>query len=305
MRLAVLMATYNGQTYLQAQIDSILDQKTDIPFDLIVRDDGSTDDTVQILETYQEKGLLTYYTGKNLGAARSFIDLLCSNPGYAYYAFADQDDVWEPGKLNKGLQAVSPVSGPALYCTNAALVDSQLQSLGRNTHREKPTYNLVSVLCLASCAQGCTSVFNKALAQVIQGRSIPDVFIMHDSLVTCLCALIDGTIIYDHDASMQYRMHGSNVFGMVTAKQSLIRVLKSRWQEITTKPKISMYAQANSILNTYKDLISEKNQILCKTVIDAEKRLGARLRLVYNMDLKHDTLNKTLTKKLQILFGND
>lgn len=304
MRLAVLMATYNGQDYLQAQIDSILNQKTDIPFELIVRDDGSTDGTVQILESYREKGLLTYYTGGNLGAARSFIDLLCSNPGYAYYAFADQDDVWDPGKLDKGLQAVMPVSGPALYCANAALVDAQLQSLGRNTHREKPTYNPVSMLCLASCAQGCTSVFNQALAQAIQGRAVPDVFIMHDSLVTCLCALIDGTVIYDHTPSMQYRMHGSNVFGMVTAKQSLVRVLKSRWLEITTKPKISMYAQASSILNTYQDLISEKNQRLCRTVIDAEKRLGPRLRLVFCKELKHDTLNKTLTKKLQILFGN-
>ena len=305
MKLAVLMATYNGQNYLQAQIDSILNQETSIPFDLIVRDDGSKDDTVQILESYREKGLLTYYTGANMGAAKSFIQILRDHPGYDYYAYADQDDVWEPGKLEKGLQAVIGQTEPAIYCTNAALVDSQLQSLGRNTHRERPTYNLVSVLCLASCAQGCTSVFNQALAQAIQQREMPEVFIMHDSLVTCLCALMGGKIIYDHEPSMQYRMHGANVFGMVTAKQSLFRVLKSRWLEITEKPKVSTYTQLRNILNTYGDLISEENQALCKTVIAAEKRLGARLKLVFNKDLKHDTFNKTLTKKLQILFGND
>ena len=304
MRLAVLMATYNGEKFLKAQLDSILHQK-DVAFDLIVRDDGSTDTTVQILEEYREKGLLTYYTGENLGAARSFLHLLCNNPGYDYYACADQDDVWDPDKLSRGICAVEKAEGPALYCTNAALVDDQLQSLGRNTHRAVPNYNLVSVLCLASCAQGCTSVFNKALAQIVQAHETPDVFIMHDSLLTCLCALIGGQIIYEHTPSMQYRMHGANVFGMVTAKQSLRRVIKSRLKEITTKPKVSMYAQANSILCTYADVIPEKNKALCKTVICSEKSLGARLRLVFDRELKHDTWNKTVTKKLQILLGND
>lgn len=305
MRLVVLMATYNGEKFLREQIDSILQQETDIPFDLIVRDDGSTDATLQILESYKEKGCLDYYTEGNLGAAKGFIQLLRDHPDYDFYAYADQDDVWEPGKLQKGLDAVADMAGPALYCTNAALVDSDLQSLGRNTHREMPTYNLVSVLCLACCAQGCTSVFNSALAKVIQEHDMPEVFIMHDSLVTCLCALIGGKIIYDHEPSMKYRMHGSNVFGMVTAKQSLLRVIKSRFKEITTKPKVSMYTQGANILNTYADVISEENQAVLKTVIRSEKSLGARLRLVFSKDLKHDTLNKTVTKKLQILLGND
>lgn len=305
MRLAILMATYNGEKYLQAQIDSILQQETDIPFDLIVRDDGSTDATLDILETYKEKGALSYYAEGNLGAAKGFIQLLRDYPNYDFYAYADQDDVWEPGKLQKGLNAVSGMVGPALYCTNAALVDDQLRSLGRNAHRQRPTYNLTSMLCLASCAQGCTSVFNNDLAKVVQTHPVPDVFIMHDSLLTCLCALMGGKIIYDHEPSMKYRMHSANVFGMVTAKQSLAKVIKSRIREITTKPKISMYVQASSLLDTYQDVIPQENQAVCKIIIRSEKSLSARLRLVFSRKLKHDTFNKTLTKKLRILFGND
>ena len=305
MKLAILMATYNGEKYLQEQIDSILDQKTDIPFDLIVRDDGSKDSTLQILEAYREKGLLTYYTGGNLGAAKGFIQMLKDNPGYDFYAFSDQDDVWNPGKLDKGLRAVKDISGPALYGTNAELVDAQMQSFGRNVHRVMPAYNLVSFLCLASCAQGCTSVFNSALAQVIQQHDMPEVFIMHDTLVTCLCALMGGTVIYDHEPSIKYRMHGNNVFGMVTAKQSVLRVLKSRFKEITTKKKISMYTQASNLLETYKDVIPQENQALCRTVIRSERALGARLQLVFDKNLRHDTLNNTVTKKLKILLGND
>ena len=104
---------------------------------------------------------------------------------------------------------------------------------------------------------------------------------------------------------MQYRMHGSNVFGMSTAKQGIGKVIKSRFQEITTKPKISMYTQASNILNTYADVIPPENQALCRKVIRSEKSLGARLGLVFDKNLKHDTLNKTLTKKLTILLGND
>ncbi len=305
MRLAVLMATYNGEKYLQEQIESILRQQTDVPFDLIVRDDGSKDRTVEILEAYQKDGKLRYYAGENAGAAKGFIQLLRDNAGYELYAFADQDDEWLPGKLQKGIDAVRGASAPTLYCTNAALVDSELNSLGRNTHRERPTYNLVSMLCLASCAQGCTSVFNEALARVMREHPMPDVFIMHDSLLTCVCALIGGTVIYDHEPSMHYRMHGSNVFGMSTAKQGVMKVIKSRLKEITTPQKVSMYAQAKGILDTYADVISAENQAVCRTVIRAEKSLGARLRLVFDKNLKHDTLNKTITKKLTILLGND
>lgn len=305
MKMAVLMATYNGEKFLREQIDSILQQQTQIPFDLIVRDDGSTDATRDILESYRLRGALRYYGDTNLGAAKSFITLLRDNPGYDFYAFADQDDVWEPGKLQNGLDAIANAEGPAIHCTNSAMVDEELRSLGRNTHRAMPTYNLVSILCLACCAQGCASVFNSALAKVIQTYDMPDVFIMHDSLVTCLCGLMGGTILYDHAPSMKYRMHGKNVFGMVTAKQSVSRVIKNRIQEITTKPKVSMYTQAENILATYKAEIPLENQKLCQTVIRSRDSLAARLQLVLNRDLKHDTFNKTVTKKLKILFGND
>lgn len=305
MKLAILMATYNGEKYLEAQIESILSQKTDVTFDLIVRDDGSTDRTKQILETYSRKGKLKFCAGANTGAARGFINLLRENPGYDFYAFSDQDDVWNADKIQKGLDAVMGINGPALYCTNAELVGPELQSIGRNTHRERPTYNLVSILCLASCAQGCTSVFNKELAEVIQKNSVPEVFIMHDSLVTCLCALINGKIIYDHDPSMKYRIHGSNVFGMATAKQGVMHVIKNRIAEITKKKKVSTYSQAKSLLDTYGSLICEENKEVCRTVIGSERFLVDRAKLIFDKNLKHDTVNKTITKKLEILFGND
>jgi glycosyltransferase involved in cell wall biosynthesis len=305
MRLAVLMATYNGEKYLEEQIESILSQKTKFEFDLIIRDDGSKDGTREILKKYGQEGKIIFIEGNNIGAAKGFISMLKQAVGYDYYAFSDQDDVWNENKLQNGVDAIKEVDGPALYCSNCELVDAELNSIGRNTHRSRPSYTLESILCLASCAQGCTSVFNKELARIIQENEVPDVFIMHDSLVTCLCGLIGGTIIYDEEPSMKYRMHGNNVFGMVSARQNLGNVVKDRLSEITQKREISMYDQADSLLRTYKAYIPEGNQRLCKVVIDAKKSLLARLRLVLSKNLRHDTLNKTITKKLEILFGND
>ena len=305
MRIAVLLSTYNGERYLEEQIDSILEQDIEEQFELIVRDDGSTDSTISILQAYAETGRLKYMVGDNIGAARSFVELLNLTPGYDYYAFSDQDDVWHRNKLRRAIQSIKDVQGPALYCSNTSLVDSCLNPLGRNAHRKLPTYNLISVLCLASCAQGCTSVINGELAAIIQSNDIPNTFVMHDSLITSLCCLIDGTIIYDDEPTMMYRMHGSNVFGLVTAKQSVLKVIKRRILEIISKNQITMADQAESLLHTYNEVIPPANKSMCKLVISTRNSILSRIAIVMNMRLKHDTINMTITKKLSILIGSN
>lgn len=83
------MSTYNGEKYLSEQIESILRQDCDAEISLIVRDDGSSDKTTEILDEYKEKELLTWFQGENVRPAKSFWQLIKSNPGYDYYAFAD------------------------------------------------------------------------------------------------------------------------------------------------------------------------------------------------------------------------
>ena len=97
-KVCVLMSTYNGEKYLKEQIDSILKQKG-VKVNLLVRDDGSTDNTLSLLEEYKKKGLLDYCCGSNMKPARSFMELLSIAPDSDYYAFSDQDDYWEHDKL--------------------------------------------------------------------------------------------------------------------------------------------------------------------------------------------------------------
>lgn len=100
--VTVLMSTYDGENFLRDQIESILNQE-DVYVHLIVRDDGSKDRTINILEEYQSRGKLEWYSGKNLGSARSFLNLVSKSPDNEYYAFSDQDDVWFSKKLKRAI----------------------------------------------------------------------------------------------------------------------------------------------------------------------------------------------------------
>ncbi len=247
MRAAILLSAYNGESYIREQIESILAQQCDIPFDLWVRDDGSTDSTCQILQQYADAGKLFWYTGENLKPAKSFLDLVKHCPDYDFYAFADQDDHWYPEKLQCGITPLIGCAGPALSCANARLVDAQLNSLGRNVYLRTPQCDFYSLVCCGNI-MGCTMTFNRELALYVQQYPIPESLIMHDSLLTILCTLYDGTICFDENAHMDYRQHGNNVVGAQWSKWS---ALWERLGRIFHPEPVSIAQQAQSIIDIY------------------------------------------------------
>ena len=142
-RILVLVSTYNGERYLSQQLDSILNQKG-VNVSVLVRDDGSSDNTIRILEDYEKRNQnLHYYQGTNVGPIMSFFDLLNQAKGYEYYAFCDQDDVWDDDKLSSAILLLDkePDSLPVLYCSNLKVVDENL-NFCRKAHSIR--YRLVS-----------------------------------------------------------------------------------------------------------------------------------------------------------------
>ena len=103
----ILLSTYNGGAYLRKQLDSVLSQSV-ADFTLLIRDDGSSDDTLNILNTYSDPRI-RILTGENLGPAGSFFALLeeARIMGAEHIFFCDQDDIWMPHKLEKLLSAAS------------------------------------------------------------------------------------------------------------------------------------------------------------------------------------------------------
>lgn len=298
MKIAVLMSTYNGAAYLQEQIDSIMAQKHDFQLDLWVRDDGSTDDTCSILQKYADAGKLNWYTGENKKPAHSFMDLVLHCPGYDYYAFADQDDFWHSDKLVAGIDRLKDLQAPALYCANALLVDQKLNSLGRCVYKQPPRLDLPTLSC-AGDLLGCTMVFNRPLAQLLQSRPLPGAMVMHDFYIALVCLLAGGQILFDPEARMLYRQHGNNVVG---ASHSKLSALKNRLKSITRRPQVTVGQQAQTVLTQYPALGTPQQRSWLKKLTD--RRLFSRLSVACSGKTRYINKNKSLTLRLAYLLGN-
>lgn len=294
------MSTYNGEKYIREQLDSILAQERDFSLDIWVRDDGSSDTTCQILQEYADAGKLQWYTGDNLRSAKSFLDLVQHCTGYDYYAFSDQDDYWHPDKLQKAVMALEEKTCPAIYCANARLVDSNGMDLGRNVYNRVPHCDFYSVVCGGNI-MGCTMVFNRQLAQIIQSNPMPQKMIMHDSILLSICTLHDGVIVFDENPYMDYRQHGNNVVG---AQWSKWDALKDRLDRITKRQDVSIAQQAESVLAAYPASQNEEKRKFLQQVADYRKNFGSALSLACSRKPKFNGMNMEVTMRLAILLRN-
>lgn len=209
--VTVLMSTYNGDKYIREQIDSVLAQKN-CNIQLVVRDDGSTDDTLQILDEYKDLGKLTYYRGRNLGPAKSFLTMVKESPESDFYAFADQDDIWLPEKIKNAVESLlsMPCNLPVAYCANMIRVDTKNETLEKYMLPQNVRTDFDAIMTVSGKIFGCTMVFNKSMRDFIKNRTIPDYILMHDTWISMIASAY-GTLIYDPTPQMRYRTHSDSV----------------------------------------------------------------------------------------------
>lgn len=301
MKVAVIMSTYNGEKYLECQIDSILNQQGDFQLDLWVRDDGSNDTTCDILEKYAADGKLKWYSDKNLGPAKSFMELLqkCDS-SYDYYAFSDQDDYWEKDKLQRGITTIKKINEPCLYMANAELVNSELNSLGRNVYIFVPRTDFQTLTC-AGGLLGCTMIFNNQLAEIVCKNRTIDKIIMHDFYVAAVCAAVGGTIFYDEKPCIKYRQHGNNVVGV---SYGFLSVLKQRFKDILSPAKVSIAEQAEEILVKHMNDIEQENLKWLKYVANYRMNICNRISLAFSNKVRFINKNMAIKIRMSILLGN-
>lgn len=235
----VLLATYNGSRYLEAQLDSILAQ-THQNFRLLVSDDGSSDATLAILEGYRaqlgERLVILPHPHRGQGVVRNFENLMEASllHGAAnWMAFSDQDDIWLPRKLELTLaemvrmEASGGGGRPCLVHTDLTVVDESLNVISDSFARyQRMDPRRCSPLSLLSVNQvtGCTMMVNRALLQV--ALPLPRETVMHD----WWCGLVSGSgsRVFLETSLILYRQHGANQVG---AKD---RSLKTRLLRLAT-----------------------------------------------------------------------
>ena len=236
-KIAILLATYNGAKYIREQLDSLFQQSCG-DFHLYIRDDGSKDDTLKIVEEYRQKfsDRITVLedSQKHKGAAKSFMTLL-QEVDSDYYMFCDQDDIWLPTKIEKTLARMKEIEGtagnsagtanavgnaPVLVATDLKVVDEQLSPIKNSFNadlkidvfRKHP-----ELICVRHVVTGCTMMFNrtaKLAALPMSPRAT-----MHDEWVALCVHFKGGVISILDDATILYRQHTSNTLGAEQASK--------------------------------------------------------------------------------------
>ncbi len=263
MKVTILMSTYNGEKYLSEQLESIFAQSYP-NISILVRDDESSDKTQEILRKYANEGKLNWYTGKNLGCAKSFWHLLCNCEQADYYAFCDQDDVWDSDKIKIAVEMLNKENKdiPLLYCGKVRATDKDLnfkyEFLDENFPIDYP-HSLVR-----NIAPGCSYVFNDKLREILKQYDCNKYGIdIHDWMVYRIAACF-GKVIFDEQTHMCYRQHENNAIGAVP--QGFFGGITLLKRFLFGKLNNTRSLNAQRLEECYSGQMSEKNRYITHVV---------------------------------------
>jgi glycosyltransferase involved in cell wall biosynthesis len=302
-KILVLMSTYNGHEYIEQQIESIFKQK-EVLVSLLIRDDGSNDNTIDKINSLKKKySDLNLITGNNLGPAKSFMELIkIANNDYScfdYYAFSDQDDVWLDNKLKKAISLIQKKAREhkyILYSSNLKVVDEKLQLLYQT---ENQLYSYEEYLLRNNMA-GCTMVFNNQLCHLLN-IYYPNYIEMHDSwILRVALSSDDGYLIQDDNSYILYRQHGNNAVG---SSRSVIKNFKFKLYNLFSKKKVTTKT-AKELLEGYSDYINDNKKSILSVLCNDTNIMSKYLILVYFRKIKFSSTMRRLFFIWDTIFGN-
>lgn len=230
MKVDILMATYNGEKYLNEQLDSILNQSYS-NFTLHISDDKSTDSTRTLLSEYEKKDkrIKLYFQEKNMGYIKNF-EFLISKATADYIMLSDQDDVWLKNKVEHSLNKM--ISDKLdLVITDLLIVDRDLNIIN-NSYFRFAHMNLRTKLELGNYifrnpAVGCTMMFSKALQKkILPFPNLKHPYYVHDWYIYIMAEAY-GKVGYIDIPLIQYRQHGNNNIGMHRTKKRTFEFIRS------------------------------------------------------------------------------
>lgn len=292
----ILLSTYNGERFLEEQLQSLVSQ-CDVEFRIIVRDDGSTDGTINILNKWQQKGLLEWYSGSNLKPARSFFNLLFNAPEAEFYAFCDQDDVWREDKLSVAIKKLSNKGEAAMYYGQIQLVDENLKFM--KTELIHPKNNDIVQALVNNTATGCTVVINRPLKLLLKSY-IPQYISMHDSWCLLVCIATGGIVYFDNNPHILYRQHCNNVIG-------LNKGWKVDWKRRLNKSILRQTCErslvAKELLLGYGKYMNKSNYDFVRLAAQYRESFLFKLKLLFRSHINATSLKNEIYFRLAVLFN--
>ena len=278
--IAIILGFYNGREYLREQLESIICQ-TYKKFQIFIFDDYSYKKKIDSeLELYIEKhsNISLIRRDSNIGYAKNFLHGLKDvGSNFDFYAFSDQDDIWENNKLENSLKKIEEFNSPSsiLYCSRTAYFENDsLDEIGSSKlFKKKPQFKNALIQNIAG---GNTILMNKKARNLMIHSLVSDQYISHDWWCYLLISASGGDIIFDPIKSVKYRQHGKNIIGgNQKFKDKIRRFIKffhgsfKEWNDINIR---------NLLKN--KNLINKKNLKTLQTFIDARNEKNFFLKIL-------------------------
>lgn len=301
MEVAVLIATYNGASYIGELLNSLKQQDFQ-NFTCYVHDDGSTDGTIDIVRKYRDEGeldinILDY---PPTGSAKANFMSMLKYIHEPYAMFCDQDDVWLNNKIEISLRTIKSIecgSLPVLTFSDLRVVDENLNTIsdsfmkytGLSPKRIKP-----NELLLENVVAGCTAIMNRYLYEEAQNIQTYEKINIHDHFFALL-ASCSGKIAYINQPLILYRQHGNNEKGAIHSQGTVQRALDNynRIKSGVYKERFSEWIcrlQEQASFISKMDCIDEPSRILCKefSEISKKNKLSRIWFYIHNQVLKKE-----------------
>ncbi|OON87973.1 hypothetical protein BXO88_02020 [Oribacterium sp. C9] len=321
--VTVLLCTYNGEKYVREQIRSILDQSYR-DFSIVVSDDGSKDETLNIvrelMEAHPGKISLIEQVPPTGSAERHFLRLFADRQ-YGdgdYIMLSDQDDVWNPDKMEKTLremQALEVIFGkekPLLVHCDSEVVDQELRAISPSYveyQKMTPERKALNQLLVQNNVVGGAMMVNRALAELI--KEVPEHCVMHDQWLALVAAAF-GEIRFISESLYKYRQHGNNVLGAEKGSR-IMEVLgrfgigrkdgKSRAEmdEHSHKVYTELFRQAECFREMYGDRLGDKQKRMLDSFISIpEKNRVGKIITILSGGFTYNMLHRTVGECLFI-----
>lgn len=216
-KIDILLATYNGETFIKEQIDSILNQ-THTDFRLLISDDNSTDNTRKIIKEYEKKDnrIKCFFQEKNLGVVSNF-EFLLKQVKAKYYMFSDQDDIWKENKIEISLKKIKDTNSDLVY-SNLEVVDKDLNTIYnsywklKGLEKKVKKYNNFEALYLNNFITGCTMLAKSEYIEKFLPLPKDSKYVLHDYWIALVMSQ-NCKIEYIDEALIKYRQHKKNNIG--------------------------------------------------------------------------------------------
>ncbi len=236
-KVAVLIASYNGEKYITEQIESIRKQ-VGVELDIFLQDDCSKDNTVAISRNFLSDGNIKVNSSPTGSAANNFFLMVKEFKQideYEYFAFADQDDIWLPHKLQKAITQLEQKQA-SLYFSNLLIWDTEDDSkslLKKDFGQKKYDY------LFEGGSAGCTYVFTKDFLKILRDKLYATNYrdwkdFSHDWFTYFVARIKGLPVVNSSDTEIMYRIHGDNVHGQLNTVNlqsivSRLKMIRSGW----------------------------------------------------------------------------